>query len=88
MSEKSTSAQREPNVQTTNITVGKLRNVMQGLPDDAPVLIRPKDSKEFQKSWNNNTREVENSYQAQDDRYSPPQCLTIEIGDFSEHDAG
>jgi len=83
MNEKS-SAQRASKPVTTNITVGKLRTLLEGMPDNASVLIRPHNSQEFQKSWNANTREVQNAYQANDDRYTPPQCLTIEVGEFSE----
>lgn len=65
-------------------TVGDLKKAIKGLPDNAPILVRPQDGIEFQTEWRYNTREVANVYSANDDRYSQNRVVTIELGGFSD----
>ena len=66
------------------LTVGKLKQALAGLPDDAPVLVRPHGEEERARPpWNYNTREVQNAYRANDDRYAQNRCLTVELGEIS-----
>ena len=69
------------------ITVGQLRKLLaenKDLHDDAPVLVRPHDGAEFSKEpWRYNTRELENAYHANDDRYEHSGMILLELGDMS-----
>lgn len=80
------------------LTVGQLRNRIEGLPDDSPVLINYGNAgpdvhltnygttkhPRWALEWPRyQTMEAGNGYQANDDRYDQNQILLIEIGDLS-----
>lgn len=64
------------------LTWGMLKKAAKDLPDDAPVLVRPASQAEYAvEPWRYNTREVQNAYQANDDRYKQNSVLCVELGD-------
>lgn len=62
-------------------TVGELRRAIEGMPDDSPVLVRPKSYLEWEQSWLYQTREVSGAYHASDDRYGQNEVLLIQLAD-------
>lgn len=65
-----------------DMTVKELRAAIANLPEDAEIVVRPKDQEEFGDKWRYQTREVANSYEANDDRFTQRRVAVLELGEF------